>query len=60
MTRAEALALAVETVDKLSSPPINARGYTQDRYTPPTVGERVAAVLKLAEFLTTDTAEETE
>lgn len=51
MTRAEALALAMESVEKLGTPPTNNRGYTADGWRPPTLAERTTAVLAFAEFL---------
>lgn len=51
MTRAEALALALETVEKLAAPPLNARGYVADGAKAPTLADRTTAVLALAEFL---------
>jgi hypothetical protein len=61
MTRAEALARALETVASLSYAPTNTRGYTDSSYRPPTLGERTAAVLRVAAFLIeTDPTEETE
>ncbi|MFC0623798.1 hypothetical protein [Kribbella deserti] len=47
MTRAEALAVATETVNKLA-PPTNARGYT-DGASP--LRERGDLIIRMAEFL---------
>lgn len=50
MTRAEALALAEETVSRLAAPTPNARGYA-DGHKPAPLAERTEAVLAIAAFL---------
>lgn len=58
LTRPEALALAVETVDKLSGVATNSRGYPVDGTKPATLPERVNAILRLATFLLADDEED--
>ncbi|WP_158844800.1 hypothetical protein [Streptomyces sp. NRRL WC-3742] len=52
MTRTEALALAQQTVTQMST---NARGYQDQPF-----DARVSAVLRIAEFLTATTGENTD
>jgi len=52
LSREEALEVAVAVVEKLgNTPDLNARGYKVDGWKPPTVEERVAAILAIAGFL---------
>lgn len=52
MNRAEAMRMAIEHVDKMATNvPMKANGYAVDGWKAPTFGERMKAVLEMAEFL---------